>query len=305
MTFKVLLFGSNGQLGSACRRHWANSDFELIALDRGGADFSDPRAVDNAVQKYRPDFVVNACAYTAVDKAESDAEAAFQVNGDSVGRLASACASMDIPVLHVSTDYVFDGRGTRPYLEDDAVDPQGVYGASKLEGEKRLQAGNPRHIILRTSWVFGEDGNNFVKTMLRLGREREELGVVADQTGCPTYTGELAEVILELVQCYRQEGDLPWGIYHCSSAGVCTWYDFALEIFAQGAAAGLLSKQPKVNRLTTAQYPTPASRPAYSVMDCSKLEALLGRHLSLWQMGLGKVIGYLAAGIDGSRRAPG
>ena len=152
MTFKVLLFGSTGQLGSACRRQWAGSDIELVALGRRGADFSDPQSVEDAVLKYAPDFVVNACAYTAVDKAESEPELAFQVNADSVGRLAAACANLETPVLHVSTDYVFDGRGTRPYREEDLPDPQGVYGASKLEGEKQLQSNNPHHIILRTSW---------------------------------------------------------------------------------------------------------------------------------------------------------
>lgn len=294
MAFKILLFGRSGQLADACLKALPAEGRELVALDRQAADFASPDAVAAAVREQRPDFVVNACAYTAVDRAESESELAHTVNGDSVGALGRACAELGVPCIHVSTDYVFDGRGSEPYREHQAVAPQGVYGASKLAGERQLAAANPRHIILRTSWVFGAHGNNFVKTMLRLGAEREELGVVADQQGCPTYTADLAAVIERFIELWQSRGDLPWGVYHCSNAGPCSWFEFAGAIFDEGVAAGLLTRAPRVRPITTDQYPTPAARPAYSIMDCSKLEQTLGIRMPHWRDGLQAVCQTLA-----------
>lgn len=289
---KILLFGKTGQLGNACLAALGNH--QLVALDRAAADFSQPEQVAQAVMRERPDIVVNACAYTAVDKAESEQALAFAVNRDSVAAMAGACTELGIPCIHVSTDYVFRGDGSEPYRELDSTDPQGVYGQSKLEGEQQLQAANPRHVILRTSWVFSAHGNNFVKTMLRLGRERDQLGVVGDQLGNPTFAGDIAGVIAHLVQDYSDRGELPWGIYHCSSNGTCSWFEFAQEIFQRAEARGMLEAAPAVNRITTADFPTPAKRPAYSVLDLSRLEAYLGRPMPDWREGLDSVLEALA-----------
>ncbi|MYM65142.1 dTDP-4-dehydrorhamnose reductase [Pseudomaricurvus sp. HS19] len=292
---KVLLFGANGQVGSACRQSLTKAGLDVVALTRADADFAEPMQVISAVQRHAPQFVVNACAYTAVDKAESEEALAQMVNGDSVGLLAQACAAQGIPLLHISTDYVFNGKSDRPYTESDPVDPMGVYGASKLAGERQLQVLQPQHIILRTSWVFGEQGNNFVKTMVRLGQSRPELGVVADQVGCPTYAGDIARVITEFVTAYSKDHELPWGIYHCSNQGQCSWYDFACAIFAEAVEQGILPRAPKVNPITTADYPTPAARPAWSVLDTGRLNGWLSEPMPHWQQGLKSVLASLQA----------
>jgi dTDP-4-dehydrorhamnose reductase len=290
---KVLLFGSNGQVGSACRQAFEGEGFELIALTRSDADFSDPESVYEAVIKYAPGFVINACAYTAVDKAESEPELAHKVNALSVASMAKVCNQLDIPCIHISTDYVFDGSGIGAYSEASPVAPLGVYGVSKFEGERLLQAEATKCIILRTSWVFGVQGNNFVKTMVRLGRERDELGVVGDQRGCPTFAGDIAAIIYTLVEQYRGDKILPWGVYHCSNSGECSWYDFAQAIFTQSVELGVLSKTPKLNAITTDQYPTPAKRPVNSVLDCRKLENAMGQSMRHWREGLKQVCASL------------
>ncbi|AOS97193.1 dTDP-4-dehydrorhamnose reductase [Microbulbifer aggregans] len=292
---RVLLFGANGQVGRACQELMAGPEFELLPITRREADLSNPAEAYEAVVSREPQLVINASAYTAVDKAESEPELAQSVNGDSVAAMGKACAKVDIPLIHISTDYVFDGQGSKPYKEEDPVNPMGVYGATKLAGEQALEAGSNKVVILRSSWVFGEYGSNFVKTMLRLGASRPELGVVSDQVGKPTYATDIASVILSLTRIYRDTGDLPWGIYHCSNQGTCSWYDFACEIFNQAESQGFLESSPAVKPITTGQYPTPAARPAYSVLDCSKLERLLGAPLSHWQVGLERMLSHLAA----------
>lgn len=286
----VLLFGANGQVGSACQTLFNNADigqgFELIALTRKQADFAFPEKVSAAALEIAPDIIINACAYTAVDKAESESELAYTVNAQSVAALGKACKQLDIPCIHISTDYVFDGSDEAAYSESSPVAPLGVYGGSKYEGERLLQLETEKSIILRTSWVFGLQGNNFVKTMLRLGAERDELGVVADQRGCPTFAGDIAATIYQLVAKYQDENTLTWGVYHCSNSGSCSWYDFAQAIFEQGVEQGVLVKAPVVNPITTDQYPTPAKRPANSVLNCTKLEQLLGRAMPHWRDGL-------------------
>ena len=283
---KVLLLGANGQVGSECRKLIPADSREVLAFTRQQADFSDPDAVFAAVIAAQPDLVVNACAYTAVDKAESESEIAHSVNAESVGAMSRACHELKIPCIHISTDYVFDGTAKTPYCEADTVSPTGVYGASKRAGEAQLLQCNPHSIILRTSWVFGLHGNNFVKTMLRLGAERDHLGVVADQFGCPTAALDLANVIVELIVKCEQGENIEWGVYHCSNQGACSWSEFAVAIFDCAIETGLLNQRPKVAPISTAQYPTPAARPAYSVLNCEKLEQLLGRPMPHWHSAL-------------------
>jgi dTDP-4-dehydrorhamnose reductase len=287
---RVLLFGANGQVGSECQKVFQKMGWNVLAFTRKDADFSKPDAVYAKIKDIKPDVVVNACAYTAVDKAESESELANLVNAESVGAMGKACNELEIPTIHISTDYVFNGTAKAPYKEDASVAPMGVYGQSKLAGEQKLQVENPKHIILRTSWVFSANGNNFVKTMLRLGAERDELGVVGDQFGCPTYAGDIAESIAGVLVSLQEDKQFSaWGLYNCSNSGACSWYDFALATFKAGVQAELLLKAPKVNSINTNQYPTPTARPAYSVLDCTKLEALLGKTMPHWQIGLSEV----------------
>ncbi|MNZ94404.1 dTDP-4-dehydrorhamnose reductase [compost metagenome] len=229
-----------------------------------------------------------------MDKAESEPERAWVVNRDGVANLAIAAERLGIPVFHISTDYVFAGDAREPYRESDPVGPTGVYGASKLGGEVMLAANCSRHLILRTSWVFGAHGNNFVKTMLRLGREREELGVVADQHGCPTSAASIARALWTLAVQYRDHGALQWGVYHYAGTPACTWHEFALEIFRQAHELGLLERVPVVRAIATADYPTPATRPAWSVLDCSKLHAAHDIAQADWREELGLVLRELA-----------
>ena len=235
-------------------------------------------------------MVINAAAYTAVDKAESDAAAAFALNRDGAGALAAAAAAANCPIIHVSTDYVFDGNKSGAYLEQDATNPLGVYGRSKLEGEAAVATANARHVILRTAWIYGAHGHNFLKTMLRLARERPELRVVADQRGNPTFAPHLADAILAIA---AQIGNgRPWGVYHATAAGETTWHGFAAAIVAAAKPLGV--PQIPILPITTADYPTPARRPANSCLDCGKLERVFGVRLPSWQQGLAECLGELA-----------
>ena len=279
--FKVLVTGAKGQVGSELVKA-APAGFTVIGLGSNELDITNQQQVTAVMAQYKPDLIINAAAYTAVDKAESDIETAFAVNEKAVALLAQAAYDADIPLFHISTDYVFDGQASTPYKETDTVNPQSVYGASKLAGEQALERTHAKHIILRTSWVFGATGNNFVKTMLRLGKEREELSVVADQYGCPTSARSIAEVLWQLAEKYVSDGALPWGVYHFSNSPACTWHEFACEIFEQAVKAGVLERKPVVHPITTAEYPTPAKRPAWSVMDCGKIERAQGIALVQW-----------------------
>lgn len=268
---RVLITGAHGQVGHELMR-LVPEGFEAIGMGSAELDIADMAQVAAAVDRVQPQLIINAAAYTAVDKAESEPERAYAVNRDGVAHLASAAQARDIALLHLSTDYVFAGDATAPYGEQDATAPTGVYGASKLAGELALVAGCSRYMILRTSWVFGAHGNNFVKTMLRLGRERDELSVVADQQGCPTSAASIARALWSLAQQYRDSGALQWGLYHYSGMPACSWHGFAQEIFARAHELGMLPRVPVVHGISTAQYPTPAKRPAWSVMDCSRLQ---------------------------------
>lgn len=280
--FKVLVTGAKGQVGSEIVKT-VPAGFTVIGLASNELDITNQQQVTAVIAQYKPDLIINAAAYTAVDKAESDSDNAYAVNQQAVAWLAQAAKQADIPLFHISTDYVFDGESTTPYKETDPVNPQSVYGMSKLAGEQVLAATHNKHIILRTSWVFGAEGNNFVKTMLRLGKERDELSVVADQHGCPTSARSIAEVLWQLAEKYMSERALPWGIYHFSNSPACTWYEFAVEIFQQAKERGLLENIPSVKSITSEDYPTPAKRPAWSVLDCNKIEFLLDKKVALWE----------------------
>ena len=287
--FKVLITGAKGQVGTELIKA-APADFKVIGLGSDQLDITKQQHVKAAITQYQPDLIINAAAYTAVDKAESDSAIAFAVNEQGVAWLAQAASDTNIPLFHISTDYVFDGTANSPYKETDPVNPQSVYGASKLAGEQVLASTLSKHIILRTSWVFGTTGNNFVKTMLRLGAERDELSVVADQYGCPTSATSIAAVLWKLAQTYATKGSLPWGVYHFSNSPACTWYDFACEVFAQAVGAGLLDKKPTVHAITTAEYPTPAQRPKWSVLDTEKIEDFSKIKVKTWQQQLSELL---------------
>lgn len=285
----VLITGAQGQVGAELVKT-APTEFKTIGLGSKQLDITNQQHIQSALAKYKPDLIINAAAYTAVDKAESDADTAFAVNEQGVAWLAQAANAAHIPLFHISTDYVFDGTANTPYTETDPANPQSVYGASKLAGEQALASTLSQHIILRTSWVFGATGNNFVKTMLRLAAERDELSVVADQHGCPTSANSIAKTLWQLAQLYADQGSLPWGTYHFSNAPACTWHDFAGEIFEQAVNIGLLDKTPTLHPITTAEYPTPAQRPAWSVFDCSKIEHLLQRKTQHWRQQLSELL---------------
>jgi len=291
----ILLLGANGQLGQELRRALAPLG-TIVATTRSGAlpdgsacevaDFDQPASLAALLDRVQPTVVVNAAAYTAVDRAESDRDAAFRANAEAPGVLAQWCAQAGVPLVHYSTDYVFDGQGTRPYREDDATAPLGVYGASKLAGEQAIRAAGGRHLIFRTAWVYASHSANFLRTMLRVGAERDVLRVVADQVGTPTPAALIADVTAQALQ---HDGALS-GTWHLTAKGETSWHGFAEAIFAEAVTTGVLPRAPKVEAITTAEYPTPAKRPAYSHLDVAKLEQDFGVVLPSWQDGLKRVI---------------
>ncbi|WP_417551900.1 dTDP-4-dehydrorhamnose reductase [Marinomonas fungiae] len=291
---RILLTGKNGQLGRCFQDVVAVSAHELFACNSSELDITNADQVAAMVAEVKPDVIVNAAAYTAVDNAEQDQAQAYAVNEQGVANLAKAAEALGVPVIHVSTDYVFDGQAVAPYKPSDETAPQGVYGASKLAGEQALAAICTRYIVLRTAWVFSEYGNNFVKTMLRLGNEREALNVVADQYGCPTYAGDLAKAILQLCDRYQATQELAWGIHHYCGDLPTSWHGFARTIFFKGHQAGLLENIPQLTAISSEQYPTPAKRPEYSVLSTATLEAL-GVEPSGWLQALDAVMSKLKA----------
>lgn len=288
---KLLVVGANGQVGHALRRSLTTLG-EVVATARDGLlddgracealDLSDLDAIAPLVGRVRPDAIVNAAAYTAVDRAEDETELAFRINAQAPERLAAVCAQRGVPLVHYSTDYVFDGRGTRPYREDDATAPLGVYGRSKLAGEGAIARSGAEHLILRTAWVYGLYGSNFLRTMLRLGAERDELRVVADQRGCPTP----AWLIAEATAAVLRRGIAEPGIRHLVASGETTWHGFADAIFDEAIAQGLIARRPVVKPIATADYPTRAARPAYSVLDTLRLRAEYGLEVPDWRTAL-------------------
>ncbi len=275
----ILLFGANGQLGQEIARAGAARQVPLAALGRTQADICDPVAVREAVARHRPSLVINAASYTKVDLAEIETDAAFAANERGPAILGEACAAAGTPLIHVSTDYVFDGTKAGAYVEDDPIAPINSYGRSKAAGERAVRETAPRHIILRSSWIYGEFGHNFLRTMLRLAATRDELRVVADQRGCPTSTRDLARAILGIAP-RLVAGDEIWGTYHFAGSGVTTWHGFASRIVA--AQAPLTGRAPRVTAITTAEFPTPARRPANSELDCGRFERTFGFRGRTW-----------------------
>jgi dTDP-4-dehydrorhamnose reductase len=242
----------------------------VVGLSHAHVDICDRRSVVEAVRRHSPTSLINAAAFTAVDRAESDADAAFRVNRDGAAVVANVASVTDLPLIHVSTDYVFDGSKGAPYVETDPVNPLNAYGRSKEEGERAVREKCHKHLLLRTSWIYSPIGTNFVRTMLQLGSRRSELGVVNDQIGCPTAAAEIAEVILEIAAAIEGRQFTEWGTYHYAGADAVTWYGFAKMIFAQRKALG--KPTPKLFPITTADYPTPARRPFYSVLCTDKVK---------------------------------
>ena len=260
---RILLIGASGQVGSECDALLHSLTADYLALSRQQLDFADTQALRRQLVSFNPEVVVNACAYTAVDQAQTQQALAEQVNAQSVAILAQTCHEIGAILIHLSTDYVFDGQAQVPYTEDAQAKPLGVYGATKYAGEQAIVASMKQFVILRTSWVFGLQGHNFVKTMLRLGRERDQLAVVNDQWGRPTYAADIARVIVSIIERYqRKNGQLEWGVYHCCNGGETSWYAFAQSIMEQGLRYGLLSRLPEIAPIPSVDYPTPAPRPA-------------------------------------------
>ena len=285
---KLLVTGGGGQLGRALTRLAVAAGHELRAPIRAELDITDDAALRDACTW--AEVVINAAAYTDVNRAESERDAAFAANATAPGRLAEHCAAGRSLPVHVSTDYVFDGRAERPWRETDATGPLNIYGESKRAGEDAVRAALEHHLIVRTSWVYSEMGRNFLTTMLRLGAEREELTVVADQIGTPTSAEDLAAALLHLaVRARDEEG--PFGTYHYSAEGTASWADFAEAIFAKAGA--LLPARPRVMRIDSSAFPTPARRPAYSVLDCSRIVADFDPPRRSWQDGLSAVMARL------------
>lgn len=295
---KILLLGGNGQVGFELLHHLAPLG-EIVATTRSGllpdgraclaADLSEPGSLPDLVARAAPDLVVNAGAYTAVDRAEDEPELAFRVNAEAPGALAAACARAGIPIVHYSTDYVFDGSGTRPYREADAIAPLGAYGASKWAGEQAVRDSGAAHKIFRLCWVYGPRGGNFLLTMLRLARERDRLRVVADQRGTPTPARWIADATARALQA-RPEAS---GTWHLAAGGQASWFDFAREIVGQAAARGLVERAPQVEAISTAEFPTRARRPAWSVLDTTALASDFGVSLPDWREGVGACLDAL------------
>ncbi len=288
---RVLIVGNQGQVARELAIKLAVAGYDFVALGRPALDLASPASVVRAIEDYGPDAIINAAAYTAVDRAEDEPEIANAVNGHGIGVLGRAAG--DIPLIHYSTDYVFDGTKTIPYLETDPTHPIGAYGASKLLGEQKLFAAHPRSVVLRTSWVCSAHGNNFVKTMLRLGGERSDVSVVDDQYGGPTFADHLADAAIALLPrlLAAKQDDAQFGIFHFSGAPDCTWYGFAKAIFEGAAARGVSA--PHLHPITTDQYPTRAKRPANSRLDCGKIERIHGLKRPDWHAGLSRCLDQL------------
>ncbi|MBS1198823.1 MAG: dTDP-4-dehydrorhamnose reductase [Proteobacteria bacterium] len=297
---RILLTGKDGQVGFELQQTLAPLG-DVIAVDQAQCDLADAQAIRKLVREVQPHIIVNPAAYTAVDKAESEPELAMAVNGLAPGILGEEAARLDAWVVHYSTDYVFDGSKETPYDEDDAPNPQSVYGRSKLAGERALQSSGAQTLILRTSWVVGAHGNNFAKTILRLAAERDSLNVVADQFGAPTSAALLAEVTAQLIGQAEGRGraDFPFGLYHLAPAGETTWHEYAVYILERASAAGMALKLKAENlrAISTAEYPLPAKRPANSCLNTAKLRQTFQRDLPDWNTGVDQVLDQILGSV--------
>lgn len=282
----VLVTGANGQLGQAIQSVVGNfPSIDFVFCSSSELNITDKNNCETIFEKYKPQFCINAAAYTAVDKAESEPEKAYAINVTGAQNLAEVCKAYNTTLLHVSTDFVFDGLAAQPYLEEAVPNPTGVYGVTKLQGEQAIQNTWEKHFIIRTSWVYSQFANNFMKTMLRLASERDSLSVVSDQIGTPTNAVDLAECLLTIISTQHptSNNQHPYGIYNFSNEGECSWYDFAAEIFKVNNIS--IHLQP----IPTTAYPTPAKRPAYSVLDKSKIKSLFGIEVKDWKESLIKI----------------
>lgn len=286
---KVAIIGANGMLATMVVQRMPLS-CDLFQFDLPELDITSQNQVDSVLSALRPQIIINCAAYTQVDKCETERDLAFAVNGDGPAHLAAIAAKIGAILVHVSTDFVFSGDAAKPYHETDIPDPLSVYGASKLAGEQAIiNSDLNEYYIIRTSWLYGPNGANFVETIIRLAQERDEMSIVADQTGTPTYTGDLADAIRRLVSptvSPAAAAPVPYGIYHYSNGGVCSWYEFATEIIRQLREFGTTLRVENIEPITTQQYPLPARRPPYSVLSKEKIVAATGIDIPLWQQSL-------------------
>ncbi|CAK2054975.1 dTDP-4-dehydrorhamnose reductase [Vibrio crassostreae] len=290
---RILITGCHGQVGSSLTEQLANHEStEVLALDREYLDITSQGAVNAAVAEFKPSIIINAAAHTAVDKAEEEIGLSYAINRDGPKYLAQAAQSVDAAILHISTDYVFEGNKAGEYVEADATNPQGVYGKSKLAGEIAVAQACEKHVILRTAWVFGENGNNFVKTMLRLGENRDALSIVGDQFGGPTYAGDIANVLIQIAKRITQGDTVEYGVYHYSGLPHVSWFDFAGAIFDVAVEQGVLVKKPNLTSITTDQYPTPAKRPSNSRLSTEKITLGFSVEASDWKAALKNIQAY-------------
>ncbi len=287
---RVLVCGSGGQVGDCIVNQAASFGLEAIGLSRQALDITDAAQIRQAIERYEPALIINAAAYTNLDHAEAEVAHAEAVNRDGAANLAIAARQFGLPLFHLSSEYVFAGDGTAPYRETDKPMPNSVYGSTRLAGEEAIRQTLERYLILRTSWIYGERGNNFVRTMLNLGSKTKEISVVSDQVGCPTRARSVARVFIELALRYCRDGDLQWGLYHYSGAAWCSWAEFATEIFREAEQAGLIDKAPRVLPVPSELLPRAAMRPAWSVLDCSLIETTFGIRPKHWREELNHVI---------------
>ena len=295
---KILVLGRDGQLGQCLSEQLSSSVLDshtasltTLLFAKSECDLSDFNRVRKVFLKHTPDVVINAAGYTAVDAAEENAELADILNHKAVSLLAKLCYEFDSVLIHISTDYVFDGRGNTPYLENAPTAPQGVYGATKLLGEQAVAASECKHIIIRSAWIFSEHGGNFLKTMLRLGGEREHISVVDDQLGTPTYAQDLARAVVATLP-YIDSNSCPWGIFHYAGKSVVSWFGFAQQIFSSARSLGLKTPD-KLSAIPTSEYPTPAPRPAYSALNSKLFTESFAIEASDWRTGINKTLAKL------------
>ncbi|MEC4813520.1 MAG: dTDP-4-dehydrorhamnose reductase [Scytonema sp. PMC 1069.18] len=287
MNQSILLIGSNGQVGTELQKILSPYG-NLIAVARPTVDLTQPDTLRSAIADTQPQIIINAAAYTAVDKAESEEELANAINAIAPGILAEEAKKLGAFLIHISTDYVFDGNNSHPYKETDSTNPLSIYGKTKLLGEQAIQTACDRYLILRTAWVYGQFGkSNFVKTMLRLGAEREEIRVVTDKIGSPTWARDIAEAIAQMIPLLTSH---IVGTYHYTNSGIASWYDFAIAIFEEAQQLGFPLKVQRIVPITTTEYPTPARRPSYSVLSCAKISAVLKTYPPHWRQALRQML---------------
>jgi len=297
---RILITGTNGQVGFELQRALAPLG-EATCVTREHADLANPQAIRDMLDRVQPDVIVNPAAYTAVDKAESDADAVHAINAAAPGLMAEWAAAHGALLVHYSTDYVFDGTKSGPYVEDDETNPQSVYGLTKWQGEEAIRRTKANHLILRTSWVVGAHGNNFLKTVLRLAREREQLKIIADQIGAPTTAALIADVTAQLVAHHgSRSAHFAYGTYHLTAAGEASWYDYALHVVGLAEKSGFALKlgRQAILPIPASEYPLPAKRPANSRLDVSKLTDTFGLHMPDWRRGIDHVFAQITDGLQ-------